>query len=82
MSSPIGSKYPLLEEILSIKNLPLQPTYSTRDVAKIFAVSVRAIQDRMASGQLIARDLPGRARFLSVDLEDFLQNSRKNRRSS
>ena len=82
MSSSNGSKYPLLEEILSIRNLPLQPTYTNRAVAKIFAVSIRAIQDRIASGQLIARDLPGRARFLSVDLEEFLQKSRKSRRSS
>jgi transposase len=79
MSFPNKSKYPLLEEILSIKGLPLQPTYSNRDVATIFGVSIRAIQDRIASGQLVARDLPGRARFLSLDLEQFIENSRKPR---
>jgi hypothetical protein len=79
MSSSNESKYPLLEEILSIKGLPLRPTYTNRDVAEIFGVSIRAIQDRIASGQLLARDLPGRARFLSVDLEQFIEDSRKPR---
>jgi hypothetical protein len=71
------TKYPLLEEILSIKNLPLQPTYTVRDVAVIFGVTARAIQNRIVSGQLVPRDLPGRAKFLNQDLEDFLQASRK-----
>jgi hypothetical protein len=71
------TKYPLLGEILSIKNLPLQPTYTIRDIAKLFSVSVRAIQNRVASGQLSVRDLPGRARFLSEDLEVFLVTSKK-----
>jgi hypothetical protein len=77
---PLGSqtaKYPLLEEILAIKGLPLQPMYTTKDVAKLFNVSARAIQNRIASGQLIPRDLPGRAKFLPQDLEDFLIASRK-----
>ena len=77
MSDSNASKYPLLEEILSIQGLHLKPTYSTRDVAGIFKVSARAIQARVESGQLNARNLPGRARFLSIDLEDLLQNSRK-----
>lgn len=71
------TKYPLLEEILAIKNLPLQPTYTVRDIAAIFGVTPRAIQNRFASGQLVPRDLPGRAKFLNQDLEDFLRASRK-----
>lgn len=71
------SKYPLLEELLVLQNLTITPTYSTRDVANIFKVSPRAIQQRVEAGQLAVRDLPGRARFLSVDLEDFLRSSRK-----
>ena len=74
-SSP--RKYPLLEEILSIRNLPLQPTYSVRDFATIFGVTPRAIQNRIVSGQLVPRDLPGRARFLNEDIEAFLEASRK-----
>jgi hypothetical protein len=69
------NKYPLLREVLGAKSL--QPTYTVRDVAQIFGVSARAIQSRVASGQLTARDLPGRARFLSQDLEDFLVASKK-----
>jgi hypothetical protein len=70
-------KYPLLEAILAIKNLPLQPMYSTRTIAKIFNVSIRAIQNRVTSGHLVPRDLPGRAKFLNQDVEDFLVASRK-----
>ena len=71
------AKYPLLEEILAIKNLPLQPMYTVRNVAVIFGVSARAIQHRMASGQLTPRDLPGRAKFLNKDIEEFLRTSRQ-----
>ena len=70
-------KYPLLEAMLAIKNLPLQPTYSTRSLADLFNVSMRAIQNRVSSGQLIPRDLPGRAKFLPQDVEEFLAASRK-----
>lgn len=79
MSSSIAIKYPLLQEILDVKNLSLQATYSIRDIASIFGVSVRAIQSRVVSGQLPARDLPGRARFLSADIEAFLTASNKAR---
>ena len=71
------TKFPLLEEILAIRNLPLQPTYTVRNFAVIFGVSSRAIQNRIASGQLMTRDLPGRAKFLNQDIEDFLQASQK-----
>jgi hypothetical protein len=71
------TRYPLLEEILTMKGLPLQPMYTIKDVAKIFGVSARAIQNRTTGGQLIPRDLPGHAKFLSPDLEEFLLNSRK-----
>ena len=74
------SRYPLLEEILRIKKLPIRPMFTTREVAEIFGVSSRAIQDWIAFGKLSARDLPGRARFLPSDLELFLQNSPKERK--
>jgi hypothetical protein len=75
-SSPTGA-YPLLQEILRIRNLLLQPTYSTVDLAGIFGVSPRAMQNRVASGQIASRDLPGRAKFLPQDIEDFLSRSKK-----
>jgi hypothetical protein len=68
-------KYPLLEEILALRQMTLQPTYTIRDVAKLFGVTVRSIQSRVASRQLAARNLPGRAKFLSTDLEEFLRDS-------
>jgi hypothetical protein len=68
-------KYQLLEEILAIKNLPLQPMYTARGVAEIFSVSARSVQNWIASGKLTSRSLPGRWRFLTQDVEDFLQAS-------
>jgi hypothetical protein len=77
MSNAETSKYPLLEAILALQNIPLKPMYSTRDTAAIFSVCARAIQNWIASGQLIPRNLPGRWKFLPQDLEDFLLASRK-----
>jgi hypothetical protein len=59
----------MLEPILALRGLPLKAMYSTRDVAVLFDVSVRAIQSRISTGQLPYRDLPGRAKFLPQDLE-------------
>lgn len=77
MSSSETIRYPLLSEILQIKNLQLQATYTIRDLARVFGVSTRAIQNRIATGQLASRDLPGRAKCLPQDLEAFLVNSKK-----
>lgn len=77
MSSPQPPKYPLLQEVLALRQMSLQPMYTIRDVAALFGVTVRSIQARVASGQLTSRDLPGRAKFLSTDLEQFLQNSHR-----
>jgi hypothetical protein len=70
-------KYPLLEEMLRIKGLKLQATYTNADVASLFETSVRTIQSRTADGTLNSRKLIGRARFLPVDLEEFLAKKRK-----
>lgn len=74
-------KYPLLEEVLALRQMALQPMYTIGDVAKLFGVTVRSIQSRIACGQLPARDLPGRGRFLSIDLEEFLRNSERRPRN-
>lgn len=37
-------KYPLLEEVLALRQMTLQPMYTTREIAKLFGVSVRSIQ--------------------------------------
>jgi hypothetical protein len=70
-------KYPMLEAILAIQDLPLQPMYTNRDLAKIFKVCVRAIQNWITAGRLTPRSLPGRWKFFPQDLEEFLCNSRK-----
>jgi hypothetical protein len=73
--TPKPGKFPLLETILAHKGLQLKGTYTVRDVAELFGVCVRAIQARIQRGELASRSLPGRAKFLSLDLEQFLQNS-------
>jgi len=72
---PQPVRYPLLESVLVQLGLPLRGTYTNRDVANIFHVSVRTIQDWVRRGDLIARNLPGWGKFLSQDLENFLNNS-------
>jgi Helix-turn-helix domain len=74
------NKYPMLEAILAIQDMPLKPMYSNRDVAGIFKVCVRAIQNWISVGRLVPRDLPGRWKFFPQDLEDFLRQSRKGQR--
>ena len=80
MPNTHSPSYPLLEQLLTMRGLTLQPIYTNRDVAAIFGVSIRAVQDRIQRGGLIPRDLPGRARFLPQDLEEFLVNSKVSRR--
>jgi len=75
-ASPAG-RYPLLKALLAAKGLALQGIYTVRDVAAIFGVSTRTIQDWARQGKLHTRDLPGRGRFLSEDLEQLLQPSRR-----
>jgi excisionase family DNA binding protein len=81
-SSTSISSYPLLEPILRQKGLTLQGIYTGGDAARIFGVSIRTIQDWIREGKLRARDLPGRGRFLSTDLEVFLENSLRPNRVS
>jgi hypothetical protein len=75
-NQPAG-KHPLLEALLTAKGLPDKGVWSIRDVAVIFDVCKRAIYDWINNGKLAARDLPGRGKFLSVDLEEFLRNSKR-----
>jgi hypothetical protein len=70
-----SSRYPLLEDLLKQKGLLVQGIYTNRDTAGIFGVTVRTVQEWCRDGKLPSRDLPGRGRFLSEDLETFLRNS-------
>ena len=65
---------PLLEALLKEKGLALKGIYKYQDVAQIFDASVRTIQQWVRDGKLRCRDLPARGRFLSEDLEAFLQD--------
>jgi len=40
----------MLEGILAIQDMPLKPMYTNRDVARVFAVCVRAIQNWISVG--------------------------------
>lgn len=75
---PTKGRYPLLEALLGQKGTQLQGIWTNRDVAGIFGVATRTIQDWITDGRLIPRDLPGRGRFLSEDLEGFLKASLRN----
>jgi hypothetical protein len=79
---PKFAKYPLLEALLSERGLSLKGAYTNRDVATIFNVATRMIQDWTRNGYFKPRNLPGRARFLSADLEEFLQDSSKSHDSA
>jgi len=69
--------YPLLCGLLHDRSLPFLPFFTTRDVAAIFMVTSRSILYLIAAGKLVPRDLPGRAKFLPQDLEDYLRKSKK-----
>ena len=73
-------RFPLLEEMLRIKRMPLKAGFTNGDLARLFGVSGRAICARVQSGQLTSRNLPGRAKFLPSDVEEFLRNSKRNPR--
>jgi hypothetical protein len=75
--TPKPAKFPLLETVLAHKNLVLKAFYTMHDAADIFGVTVRAIQHWVKRGRLVSRELPGRAKFLSIDLETFLGNSQQ-----
>ena len=78
METPTGA-YPLLEALLFAKQVAVKAVWTIGDVAALFGVRNRAIYDWISSGKIAARDLPGRGRFLSVDLEEFLRNSKRAR---
>ncbi len=73
--TPKPARYMLLETVLASKGLQPKALYKLDDVAQLFGVSVRAIQERTKRGELNSRNLPGHAKFLPLDLEEFLTNS-------
>ena len=57
------SSYPRLDEMPAINEMSLSDTYTINDVANCVGITVMAIRDRVASGQLAARYLRRRAKF-------------------
>ena len=72
-------RYPLLESLLIPRGFSFKAIYTIRDTAQIFGVSTRTLQEWVRDGKLVARELPGRGRFLSEDLELFLRGSLRRR---
>jgi hypothetical protein len=75
--APVPTRYPLLEALLAERGLNLKGTYTYPDLVRILGGSKRALQDAVRDGKLRYRSLPGRAHWLSIDIEEFLQNSLK-----
>ena len=76
--SKTHADFPLLHGLLAQRGMAPKGIYTNRDVAAIFSVSVRTIQDWITDHKINARHLPGRGRFLSQDLEAFLDGSARN----
>lgn len=68
--------YPLLGALLAERGLCFKGAYTTADLAQIFGCTRRAVQQALRSRQLPSRPLPGRARCLSCDIEEFLGGGR------
>lgn len=73
-------RYPRLWELLQYRELPYRPMYMVTEAAAIFGVHRRTVLKMIAAGRIVPRDLLGRAKFLSSDLEDYLNNRCHNRK--
>src|SRR5690348_6268181 len=72
--------YPLFETMLRSKGMKLQATYTCHDMANLFGVTARTIQSKVKDGTLPSRKLIGGARFLPIDIENYLSNAGEQRR--
>jgi helix-turn-helix protein len=75
MSQKTQFTFPLLQTLLDARGMAPKGTYTNRDAASLFEVSVRTIQDWITDEKIVSRNLPGRGRFLAQDLEAFLEGS-------
>lgn len=73
-------RYPRLCELLQYRGLPFRPMYTVTEAAAIFGVNRRTVLKMIAAGRIVPRDLPGRARFLAADLEEYLNNRNNSRK--
>ena len=74
-TNPNQPLYPLFETMLRSLGRTLQPTYTCQDVACLFGVTARTIQSNVADGTIPSRKLIGGARFLPIDIEEYLRKA-------
>jgi hypothetical protein len=81
MNEPLDEsvRFPLLTQLSRQRGMQILAIYKMHEAAALFGASRRAMNDRVADGQLTVRDLPGHGRFLPQDLEEFLAASAKKR---
>jgi helix-turn-helix protein len=65
--------------MLRSKGLTLQASYTCQDVAGLFGVTARTIQNKVKDGTLPSRKLIGGGRFLPIDLEHYLKEAAEQR---
>jgi predicted DNA-binding transcriptional regulator AlpA len=68
--------------MLRSKGMKLQATYTCQDIAKLFGVTPRTIQSKVKDGTLPSRKLIGGARFLPIDIENYLHSAGEQRRET
>lgn len=66
-----ATRYPMLAEILAMRNLPFQPSYTMRSAGQVFGVTGRAMPNRVSSGQIVARDYPAAPGFSTRTSKTF-----------
>jgi len=73
-------RFPLLEQMSRDVGMPIKPAYKTSDLARLFDVKPRTIQQWVRDDRIRSvRDLPGHNRFLPHDVEEFLRGSERKR---
>ena len=71
--------FPLLQQLSRDAGVPMKPAYKTRDLARLFDVKPRTIQQWVREDRIRSvRDLPGHHRLLPQDIEEFLRDSQRN----
>jgi len=68
-------RYPTLREWAAYHSLPLKPAYTVAEVALMFEVSTRTVQQWIADGDIETRRVPGRSKIFASHLENILAQS-------
>jgi hypothetical protein len=68
-------KYPLLEAVIAKMSQPLQPTYSNRDIARVFGVSIEPVPRLRRLGKLVTYRFAKSAMCKAGGLDVFIDGS-------